>query len=348
MTMHPSGFERWSAADAESTLCDIETDEFAEPTRRDGTRKRGIDTLRAMRIFVRVAEVSGFTEAARQLNVSVTSVSRIVSALEGSLRARLLDRSTRRVLLTPVGERYIRHCRQILDCVDAAEIEAAGGGIRPAGKLRIHASPALGQRYVMSLIARYRRRYPDVRVELILTHGRPDLCGEGAGTALTLHRNVPEPGLASRRLGQIFGIVRASREYIARHGVPQTPRDLADHVCLGVTMPGFRPDEWVLAGPDGSETTVPVRPDFQANVAEALATGVREGMGIGVLPMGSAAAGLRNGDFVRIMPDYRACVTNAYALYPPPRYRVDTIRTWIDFIEDAFPELLSADEETLR
>ncbi|MBZ5795895.1 LysR family transcriptional regulator [Burkholderia contaminans] len=301
-----------------------------------------------MRIFVRVAQVSGFTEAARQLNVSVTSVSRIVAALERSLRARLLDRSTRRVLLTPAGERYIRHCKQILDSVDAAEAEAAGGGVRPAGKLRIHASPELGQHDLMSLIARYRRRYPDVRVELILTHALPDLFGEGACTALALRRNVPEPGLASRRLGQVFGIVCASRDYIARQGVPQRPRDLADHVCLGITMPGFRPDEWVLAGPDGTETTVPLRPAFQTNVAEALATGVREGMGVAVLPMGSAAAGLRNGDFVRIMPDYRACVTNAYALYPPQRYRDGTIRTWIDFIEDAFPALLSADEATLR
>ncbi len=348
MTMLPPDLDRRPIAGVAPALCDSDADAFVRQIRRDRTGKRSIDTLRAMRIFVRVADANGFTEAARQLNVSVTSVSRIVAALETSLRARLLDRSTRRVQLTPAGERYIRHCKRILECVDAAEAEAAGGGMRPAGKLKIHASPELGQRYVMSLIARYRRRYPDVRVELALAHGMPDLFGEGASMALALRRQAPEPGLAARRLGQIFGIVCASREYIARHGAPQGPRDLADHVCLGLAVPGFRPDEWVLAGPDGKETTVPVRPEVRVNVAEALATAVREGMGIGVLPMGSAAAGLRNGDFVRIMPDYRAAGMSAYALYSPPRYRDDTVRTWVDFIEDAFPALLSADEATLR
>ncbi|PCE21512.1 LysR family transcriptional regulator [Burkholderia ubonensis] len=307
-----------------------------------------MDTLRAMRIFIRVAEAGGFTEAARRWKFSVTSASRTVSALEASLRARLLERSTRRVLLTPVGERYMTRCKQILDCVDEAEAEAAGGGVHPAGKLKVHASPVLGQRYVMSLIARYRQRYPDVRVELTLTNGMPDLFGEGAGTALALHRNVPEPGLASRCLGQLFGIVCASRGYIETHGAPQLPQDLASHVCLGVTGPGLRPDEWVLAGPDGTETAVPVRPAFQVNVAETLAVGIREGMGIGVLPIGLAATGLRNGEYVRVMPDYRASVTNVYALYPPQRHRDDRIRTWIDFIEDAFPALLRADEQIVR
>lgn len=348
MTMHPSDSYRGFFVETEPALCDVDGDAFVEEAGRDRTRKKSIDTLRVMRIFVRVAEAGGFTEAARRWKFSVTSASRAVSALETSLRARLLERSTRRVLLTPVGERYLTRCKQILDCVDEAEAEAAGGGVHPAGILKVHASPVLGQRYVMSLIARYRQRYPDVRVELTLTHAMPDLSGEGAGAVLALRRNAPEPGLASRRLGQSFGVVCASRGYVERHGAPRLPSDLARHVCLGVTGPGLRPDEWVLAGPDGTETAVPVRPEFQVNVAEMLAVGIREGMGVGVLPIGLAATGIRHGEFVRVMPDYRASVTNVYVLYPPQRHCDDRIRTWIDFIEDAFPALLLADEQLLR
>lgn len=140
----------------------------------------------------------------------------------------------------------------------------------------------------------------------------------------------------------------ASTAYVAAHGAPQCPADLAQHVCLGMVAPGFRYDEWTLTGPDGDESVPVTAPPFRVNVAEALAVAVREGMGIGGLPLYSAIGGLRSGQIVRVMPEYRSHVMNIYALYASRQYLDAKIRTWVDFLRDALPTTLAADEAALE
>ncbi|WP_438307692.1 LysR family transcriptional regulator [Burkholderia pseudomallei] len=307
-----------------------------------------MDTLQNMRVFVRVVDAGSFTAAAQQLNSTTAYASRAVSDLEAHLRTRLLNRTTRRIALTEAGERYLQRCEQILAYVEQAEAEASDAHARPSGKLKVHCMTSLGQHYTVPAVSRYRQRYPEVQVDLTLAQRLPDLLDEGFDVSLVVGRELPDSGLVSQRLGETFSVVCASRGYIEQHGAPQRPQDLASHVCLGMVAPGLYWDEWKLVGPQGEQSVTLAPPPFRVNVAEALAAGIREGMGIGVLPLYSAIAGLRNGDFVRVMPEYRSHVMNIYALYASRQYLDAKIRTWVDFLRDELPSILEADEAALK
>jgi DNA-binding transcriptional LysR family regulator len=307
-----------------------------------------MDTLQNMRVFVRVVDAGSFTAAAQQLNSTTAYASRAVSDLEAHLRTRLLNRTTRRIALTEAGERYLQRCEQILAYVDQAEAEASDAHARPSGKLKVHCFTSLGQQYAVPAVSRYRQRYPDVHIDLTLAQRMPDLLDEGYDVAIVVGRELPDSGLVSQRLGASFSVACASPAYVEKYGVPTRPQDLAHHVCLGMVAPGFHWDEWTLSGPGGEETVaLPAQP-FRVNVAEALAVAVREGMGIGVLPLYTAIGGLRNGDFVRVMPEYRSHLMNIYAVYPSRQYLDAKIRTWVDFLREELPATLEADEAALQ
>ncbi|KVV24096.1 LysR family transcriptional regulator [Burkholderia ubonensis] len=307
-----------------------------------------MDTLQNMRVFMRVVDAGSFTAAAQQMNSTTAYTSRAVSDLEAHLRTRLLNRTTRRIALTEAGERYLQRCEQILAYVDQAEAEASDAHARPSGKLKVHCFTSLGQHYTVPAVSRYRERYPDVHVDLTLAQRMPDLLDEGYDVAIVVGRDLPDSGLVSQRLGESYSVVCASPRYLEQHGVPQQPQDLGRHACLGMVAPGFHYDDWTLSGPNGDEHVALPAPPFRVNVAEALAVAVREGMGIGVLPIYSAIAGLRNGHFVRVMPEYRSHVMNIYALYPSRQYLDAKIRTWVDFLRDELPATLDADEAALE
>ncbi|HVE06572.1 MAG TPA: LysR family transcriptional regulator [Paraburkholderia sp.] len=307
-----------------------------------------MDTLQNMRVFARVVEAGSFTAAAQHLNTTTAYASRAVSDLEAHLRTRLLNRTTRRIALTEAGERYLQRCEQILAYVDQAEAEASDAHARPSGRLKVHAMTSFGQHYVVPAVGRYRERYPDVHIELTLAQRLPDLLDEGYDVSLVLAHALPDSGLVSQRLGSAFSITCASPGYLERNGVPRTPADLQRHTCLQMISPVSPPDEWVFDGPSGKETVALGAGTFVVNVAEALAVAVREGMGIGLLPIYSAIAGLRSGQLVRVMPEYTAQEMNLYALYASRQYLDAKIRTWVEFLRDELPATLASDHAELR
>jgi DNA-binding transcriptional LysR family regulator len=307
-----------------------------------------MDTLQNMRVFVRVVEAGSFTGAAQHLNTTTAYASRAVSDLEAHLRTRLLNRTTRRIALTEAGERYLQRCEQILAYVDQAEAEASDAHARPSGKLKVHAMTSFGQHYVVPSVGRYQQRYPDVQIELTLSNRVPDLLDEGFDVALVLAQDLPDSGLVSQRLGAAFSIACASPAYLERHGVPQVPNDLHRHTCLQMVTPIFPTDEWIFDGPNGQENIPLGAPTFQVNVAEALAVAVREGMGVGLIPIYSAINGLRNGQLVWVLPEYTSQEMNLYALYASRQYLDAKIRTWVEFLRDEMPATLAVDQTELR
>lgn len=308
-----------------------------------------MDTLQNMRVFVRVVEAGSFTGAAQHLNTTTAYASRAVSDLEAHLRTRLLNRTTRRIALTEAGERYLQRCEQILAYVDQAEAEAGDAHARPAGKLKVHAMTSFGQHYVVPAVGLYQERYPEVQIELTLAQRMPDLLDEGFDVSLTLATTgLPDSGLVSQRLGSAFSIVCASPAYLERHGVPQTPADLAHHTCMQMVTPVFPTDKWTFDGPNGEETVALGSSRFQVNVAEAMAVAVSRGMGIGLIPIYSAISGLRSGNLVWLLPEYTSQEMSLYALYPSRQYLDAKIRTWVEFLRDELPATLAADQEELR
>ncbi|AFQ49938.1 LysR family transcriptional regulator [Burkholderia cepacia] len=306
-----------------------------------------MDTLHHMRLFVRVVNAGGFSAAARQLGASTPRISRAVSDLERHLAVRLLNRTTRRISLTEAGERYWRRCDQILAYLEQAEAETRDADARPSGKLKLHCLNGLDRHYVMPLVARYRQRFPEVRIELSVARRRPDMMSEGFDVSIALERHPPESGMTSERLGSTFSILCAARGYVDAHGAPATHEDLEGHACLDLAATAMPHDAWQLLGPDGEQRVPRVRPAFRVNDADALAAGIRGGMGIGLLPLYSAVAGLRDGEFVRVLPDYRTCDMNVYALYASRQYLDAKVRTWVELMRDALPPMLASDERAL-
>lgn len=307
-----------------------------------------MDTLQNMRVFVRVVEAGSFTGAAQHLNTTTAYASRAVSDLEAHLRTRLLNRTTRRIALTEAGERYLQRCEQILAYVDQAEAEAGDAHARPSGKLKVHAMTSFGQHYVVPAVGQYQQLYPEVNVELTLAQRMPDLLDEGYDVALVLATDLPDSGFVSQRITSAFSIACASPAYLERRGVPQKPSDLAGHTCMQLVTPVFPTAQWQFTGPEGDQTINLGPAPFQVNVAEALAVAVREGMGIGLLPIYSAISGLRSGELVWILPEYKSQEMNVYAMYPSRQYLDAKIRTWVELLREKLPATLASDQAELR
>jgi DNA-binding transcriptional LysR family regulator len=307
-----------------------------------------MDTLQNMRVFVRVVEAGSFTGAAQHLNTTTAYASRAVSDLEAHLRTRLLNRTTRRIALTEAGERYLQRCEQILAYVDQAEAEAGDAHARPSGKLKVHAMTSFGQHYVVPAVGKYQQLYPEVAVELTLAQRMPDLLDEGYDVALVVATDLPDSAFVSQRITTAFSIACASPAYLERRGVPQKPSDLGGHTCLQMVTPVYPTSQWQFTGPEGEENIDLGAASFQVNVAEAMAVAVREGMGIGLLPIYSAISGLRNGDLVWILPEYRSQEMNVYAMYPSRQYLDAKIRTWVELLRESVPATLASDQAELR
>ncbi|PLZ04075.1 LysR family transcriptional regulator [Burkholderia sp. WAC0059] len=307
-----------------------------------------MDTLRNMRIFVRVVESGSFTRAAAHEALTTAQVSRAITDLESRLRARLLNRTTRRMSLTEAGERYLQSCRQILVDLEQAEAEAAAAQANPAGRLRVYGGASFGQHYVMPLIARYQRHLPEVSVDLTVSQQMPDIIEEGYDVAVVVAAELQDSALISQHLGSIPAILCASPDYLGRQGTPATFDELGHHTCLHLTDTGLPAGQWIAE----MGTRVEIFrhagvASFQVNNPDTLALAIREGMGIGPLPLPVALPGLMDGTLVRVLPDHRLQKLNVYALYASRRYLDAKIRTFVDFLRERVPLLLAEHEATL-
>jgi DNA-binding transcriptional LysR family regulator len=305
-----------------------------------------MDTLQNMRAFTRIVVTGSFTAAARSLDTTTGSMSRAISELEAHLQTRLLNRSTRRLALTPAGDRYLHHCQQILADVDRAEEEARSAHERPAGTLRMFSLASIGQHYVLPAISKYRAQYPEVLVELTLSQSTPDLFGGSSDVAVVVAPSLSDSEMVSHLLGSTCSILCASQDYVRSRGSPQQPGDLAQHECLTLNTPGFPEHEWLLEGPDES-ALLQVRGPLQVNIAESLVVAIREGMGIGMLPLYAAVDGLRNGTLVRVLPDHTLQKMNIYALYPSRKFVDAKVRTWVDLLRAYIPTVIARDKALL-
>ncbi|TDV07875.1 LysR family transcriptional regulator [Paraburkholderia caballeronis] len=306
-----------------------------------------MDTLRNMRIFVRVVESGSFTRAAAHESMTTAQVSRAITDLESRLRTRLLNRTTRRMSLTEAGERYLQSCRRILADVEQAEAEAAAAHANPVGKLRVYGGTSFGQHYVMPLIARYQQHQPEVAVDLTIAQQMPDIIEEGFDVAVVIAAQLEDSALISQHLGSTAAILCASPEYLRTRGAPESFDDLDHHTCLHLTDASLPAGQWVSEGPHGETFRHTGVTPFQVNNPEALALAIREGMGIGPLPVPVALPGLTDGSLVRVLPTLRLQTLNIYALYASRRYLDAKIRTFVEFLRDSVPVTLAEQEEAL-
>ncbi|MCL2344659.1 MAG: LysR family transcriptional regulator [Desulfobulbus sp.] len=287
-----------------------------------------------MLLFAQVVKARSFSAAADHLGISKSRVSKSVARLEAALGVRLLQRSTRRLNLTEVGEAYFTHCDRILDELALADNTVGSLHREPRGTLKFSAPVAFSTLHLASALPDFMARYPDLTVDMTISDRLVDLVEAGYDLAL---RIAPEPGgpnLVARRLAPIRRKICGSPAYLARRGVPQTPADLLHHNCLDYTCMNTD-GRWHLRGPAG-KAAVPVAGNLRINDDEALSQAVLGGLGLALLPTFIIGGELRAGRLVEVLPDYLPVERSIYAVHLPDRHLPSKVRVFIEFLQQRF------------
>lgn len=253
-----------------------------------------------MEVFVCVVEQGSLSAAARTLGLTPSAVSRLISRCEQRMGTRLLLRTTRALTLTSEGQAYLRGARRIL--ADLAEVEQAitDKGV-PSGRLRVSASLAHGRITLLPLVAAFSERYPQVRVDVTLSDEVVDILAGQADVAVRFG-DLPDSPLTARCVGETGQVVVASPAYLARHGTPQVPEDLAQHNCLRFNFRRANPD-WPFRHGD-EVVSLKVNGSIECSNGEALAHLARMGAGIARVGAFSVAEDIQRGELVPLLEAY--------------------------------------------
>jgi transcriptional regulator, LysR family len=260
-----------------------------------------MDKLRGMETFVAVVECGSFTGAARRLEMSAVMVGKYIALIEGQLGTRLLERNTRRQSLTDAGRVYFDEARRVLEQVANAERSVERLRLAPAGTLRVSAPVSFGASIIAPLTASFLQAWPEVRVELDLTNRMVDLVDEGIDLAIRIG-DIQRTDLVAKYLAPYRMAICAAPDYLARHGTPQTPADLAGHQCLSHTVWTAR-NEWRLPGA-AEEVRWKRDAVLRCNDGYALRMAAVAGAGLLLQPEVLLAEDLANGRLVRILQNY--------------------------------------------
>lgn len=291
-----------------------------------------LENLPDMVVFARVVDAGSFSGAARQLGLTPSAVSRQVARLEGVLRVRLLERTTRKLRLTDAGSAAFTRCQALVAAAREVMALSDSQSATPRGLVRVSMPKAFGRQMVHPLMPAFLARYPEVDVQLIITDRTVDLFEESVDLAIRI-TDAPPPGLAGRPLTTIRHLVCASSQYLAAHGTPAHPRDLAQHSCLYLGE-DERDRHWRFQR-GAEEATVRVSGRYVANHSEVRLDGARQHLGIASLPEFTAREALAKADLVTVLDDWEHKTDYAgmaWLLYPPNRFLVAKLRVWIDFL----------------
>lgn len=290
-----------------------------------------MDRLDAMQAFVTVADLHGFAPAARKLGLSASAVTRLVAGLEEHVGARLLQRTTRSVMLTDVGTRYLERVRRILSDIDEAEGSAQAERTEPAGRLVISAPLGFGRMHVSPLLSIYLKRYPEVSAELRLSDRMINLVEEGVDAAVRIG-HLADSSLVARAIGDMRRIVVASPDYLAQHGEPKTPADIAAHQVVHFGAMSVAPD-WRFVE-EGREVRVTCSPRFTSNSADAAIWQAEQGLGLTRVLAYQAAEAIATGRLKAVLTSFEIPPLPIHVVYPTSRLLSAKVRTFVDLARD--------------
>ena len=281
-------------------------------------------------IFTRVVECHSFTQAAQSLGMQKSTVSRRIALLEERLGVRLLNRTTRKLRLTEVGQAYYERCRQIM--LDFAEAEQAVMQLQqaPSGLLRITAPIEFGQLFLGRVLGEFMRQYPQISAEVELTSRDVDPLEEGVDIAIQVGQ-PRDSTLIARKLFESRRRLCASPSYLAQHGTPRTVQELAGHRALH--LPVDSPRHWPLLGENIACQRVLACNNLPLAREAALA-----GAGIAALPVMISEAAVQDGELIELLPEARLPTGELYAVYPSRRFQAMKVKTFLDFLIASLPQ----------
>lgn len=295
--------------------------------------------LNDMVIFARVVQAGGFTAAADMLDLPKSNVSRRVARLEGELGVRLLERTTRKIHVTEVGEIFYRYCQLIIEEAEHAEASVNSMMAGPRGVLRVSASVSTGQQLLAPILSEFLLQYPDVQLQLELSNRRIDLIEEGFDLSIRIGP-LADSRLVARSLGKSRLYLYASNRYLERMGTPTMPHELIEHRLL-LMDDTFSDRVLPLLGPRGEEKLV-LKPNSTANDFRTLHQLACEGVGIAVLPHYMCLEDVKMKCLTRVIPEWEVPPVNFHAIYPSHRGATPKLRVFLDFIVERFNERLEA------
>jgi LysR family transcriptional regulator for bpeEF and oprC len=287
--------------------------------------------LNSLKVFVRVAQFLSFKDAAANLGLTPSAVSKTITRLESELGVVLLQRTTRSVGLTDDGQLFFKNCKQILGEIDQAENLLSRAISGPHGRLRIHMTEGFGRRVVMPMLNRFLQNYPMLSVSTEISDRVVDMANEGFDVDIRIG-DVADSRVVARRLGQVKFVVCASPEYLKNFGTPLHPADLDKHNCLAYShIHTGRLREWRFMD-GGKEVTQAVSGSLQANNSEALLVAAISGLGIVNVSQFIAHEAIAVGSVVPILQTFSASGPNVHIVYLKSSSVPQKVRAFVDFV----------------
>jgi DNA-binding transcriptional LysR family regulator len=311
---------------------------------RELDRVVALDSLGALKIFVRSAEASSFTAAGRQLGLSSSAVGKAVARLEERLGVRLFHRSTRCITLTQEGALFFESCGRIFSEIGSVEAEFAQTNGVPKGKLRV-GMPSAGM-LVIPTVSNFMRAYPEIELDMDFNDSLVDVI-DGGYDVVVRSGEASDSALMSRRLGTYRLEVVGSPAYFARVGLPGRPEDLTAHACLHRKYPTTgKLQHWpFMRSATGGEVTLPTT--ATASTVDALISLAEHGVGMACVPEFSIRRQIADGSLVRVLNHYMEHTETFRAIWPASRHVSPKLRAFLDFFaENLFPRQLPSGQRT--
>ncbi|MDR3529699.1 MAG: LysR family transcriptional regulator [Rhodopila sp.] len=286
--------------------------------------------MEAMAIFAKVVETRGITAAANDLGLSAPTVSKALARLEQRLGSRLLNRTSRRLVLTDAGRQLADRAARLLADAEAAEDAMVAQSAAPHGLVRVAAPMSFGLGKIAQILPEFLALYPEVSIDLHLSDALVDVIGDGFDMALRIGV-LPDSSLLARRLAPVSRMIVAAPAYLERRGRPSHPAQLADHDCFGYAYLRTR-DAWHFSNAAGESVTVRVTGSLRVNNGDALLPAVIAGLGIADLPGFIARDPVADGRLETILPEWSASRSSLYLLTPPTGPQPARIKVLADFL----------------
>lgn len=293
-----------------------------------------IDNLADLAIFAKVVELNSFSDAARSLKLSKSAVSKQVARLEERLGAQLLQRTTRRLVLTETGKIVLTHAQRVLAEADAAEIAVQSLYSAPRGRLRVNLPLSFGIGHIAPLMPDFLALCPELHVDLSFSDRQIDLLEEDVDLAIRIG-DLRDSSLVARRLAPARTVFCTAPSYLRKAGVPLKPGDLRQHECLIYSYLAA-PEDWPVIDDSGAPGTVRVSGRLHANNGDVLRLAALAGHGIARLPSFIVGADLAAGSLVPVLEAFTPPPLGIYAVYPAQRYLTPKVRAFIDFLAERF------------
>ena len=297
-----------------------------------------MDKLESLHVFCRVVELNSFSRAADQLQLSNASISNHIAGLESHFGVRLLNRTTRKLSLTDDGRSCYERALRLLGEMTELEDALQGARLKPKGILRVDIPTAIGRIYIAPALPRFAAQYPELSLRVHVTDRDLDIVDERADVVIRMGE-LKDSNMVARLIYQSRSICCAAPSYLAEHGTPGTPQDLAQHTCLGFIQPNSR--EIVPWDFNRGEDTFRFAPQasIAINHAESLIHAAATGAGIIQLLSSSLNPPIESGTLAPILQDWESAGPPVYVVYPQNRHLSPKVRAFVDFVSALFAEV---------